>query len=325
MSGRPLRATVVVTTCDRPDVAARAVESALAQTEPRVEVLVIDDGVRDHVPQDLGDERVRVIRTRGRIGVSRARNVGLAEASTPWITFLDDDDELVPTMVEDSLAAAVGSDLPRPVAVVTGMEEIEPDGTAVLRRRPVPMEKGRHYFLENLSVRDRRGLASYNTLFAPVEMLRDIGGFDEEMPAWMHLDLMLRLNPICSIEAVPEVGYRMFHHEEERLSQKHRLRADAMVRTHEKHRDIFRQHPEMEAHHLGRTGIMYLRAGAWGKAIALTTRSLLRAPRRPGAVKQLLFALAGPRVMGWWEDRKVRKQGKVYAPRELVDGSTDHR
>jgi len=320
MNRNVIEATIVVTTCDRPELAARAVASACAQTELRIEVLVVDDGTAQHYTPPSSDPRVRVILTEGRVGVNPARNLGLAMARGAWITFLDDDDELLPNMVEAALGAATTSTLPRPVAVVTGMEELDPDGEVELIRVPVSMTRGRHYFLEDLDTDERRGLAAYNTLFAPVSLLREIGGFDEEMAAWMHLDLMLRLNPVSSIEAVPDVAYRMYHHGEPRLSGKHRLRAEAMIRTHEKHRDIFRQHPVMEAHHLSRTGVMYIRAGDWLRGLRLTVRGFLRSPRRPQALRQLVLGIGGPRAFAWYEGRKARQRSPSSAPLDRIDG-----
>jgi glycosyltransferase involved in cell wall biosynthesis len=303
---KPPHTTIVITTCDRPDLAARALRSAMAQTEPDVEILVIDDGTREQMTLEATEDRVRVIRTGGRVGVSRARNVGLAEAAGEWITFLDDDDELLPHMVETALGAARDSSLPPPIAVVSGMEEVGPDGVVTLTRRPVSVPRDRHYILEASDVEERRGMAAYNTLLAPVDALRGIGGFDERMPAWMHLDLMLRLNAVCSIEAVPGVAYRMHQHVQPRLSKQHRRRADSMMRTYRKHRGLFRQHPQMLGFYLGRMAAMYLRAGRWLLPVSLTWRSLLAAPRRPRALRQLLLALAGPRVFAWYgrdEDR----------------------
>jgi GT2 family glycosyltransferase len=300
------QATIIVTTCDRPQLAEGAVRSAMAQTERAIEILVIDDGTRTPMTLEEEDDRVRVIRTGGRVGVSRARNLGLAQAAGEWITFLDDDDELLPHMVETALRAARGSSLPPPVAVVSGMEEVAPDGTVTLTRRPVNMKRGRHYFLEAGETEERRGMAAYNTLLAPVEVMRQIGGFDERMPTSMHLDLMLRLNAVCSIEAVPQVGYRMHHHEGSRLSEQHRRRAESMRRTYEKHRPLFREHPRMRGFYLGRMAIMYLRAGKWLLPVSLAWRSFVAAPSRPRAIPQLLLALGGPRAFAW-HDRGRRE------------------
>src|ERR1700730_16174751 len=120
---RPL-VTVVVTTRDRPVLAARAVRSALNQTMRDLEVIAVDDASSEgFVAQS--DDRVRAIRRDQSTGVCGARNAGLHEARGSWITFLDDDDELVPEMVELSLGAADRSELPRPVSVLSGLAVID--------------------------------------------------------------------------------------------------------------------------------------------------------------------------------------------------------
>lgn len=72
-----------------------AVGSALAQSWPRIEVLVVDDGSQDPpdrvLPRD--DPRLRVIRQEPR-GVASARNRGIREARGELVHFLDADDWL---------------------------------------------------------------------------------------------------------------------------------------------------------------------------------------------------------------------------------------
>jgi glycosyltransferase involved in cell wall biosynthesis len=82
------------------------IASALAQTWPRIEVIVVDDGSEDDtagIAEGFGRERVRVIR-QGRKGPSAAQNELLRQAKGDFIQRLDADDLLSPRKIELQLA-----------------------------------------------------------------------------------------------------------------------------------------------------------------------------------------------------------------------------
>jgi len=86
-------ASVVVPTRDRADQLARCLLALDAQTEPPVEVVVVDDGSRDPraVTAAIGDRpRVRLVRGAGE-GPARARNLGARHATGDVVCFTDDD------------------------------------------------------------------------------------------------------------------------------------------------------------------------------------------------------------------------------------------
>lgn len=87
------RITAVIPTYNRGPLVERAVESALAQTHPPHEVVVVDDGSTDDTAARLGrfDERVRCV-VQENAGDAMARNRGVDEAATEWVAFLDSDD-----------------------------------------------------------------------------------------------------------------------------------------------------------------------------------------------------------------------------------------
>lgn len=93
---QPPLASVIIPAYNAERFLRQAVESALAQSYPNVEVIIIDDGSTDGTRQ-LADElakadgRVRVI-TQENAGVGAARNRGIAEARGKYVAPLDADD-----------------------------------------------------------------------------------------------------------------------------------------------------------------------------------------------------------------------------------------
>jgi hypothetical protein len=101
--------SIVIPVHDAAELVVDAVASALAQTHPRVEVVVVDDGSRDDPAAALArfaaaGGRLRLLRQENR-GAAAARNRGIAEARGDLVHFLDADDVLDPDAVERQLAA----------------------------------------------------------------------------------------------------------------------------------------------------------------------------------------------------------------------------
>lgn len=88
----------------------RAVASALAQTHPPLEVIVVDNNSTDATPviiAELAAQHPTVVAAEcKRQGAPAARNHGLNVAKGEWVQFLDADDELLPDKLKKQLAAA---------------------------------------------------------------------------------------------------------------------------------------------------------------------------------------------------------------------------
>ena len=85
--------SVIIPTYNSCSYLIEAVESALGQDYPNMEVLVIDDGSTDKslillIPYS---NRVRVISSQN-FGAASARNFGIMESSGEYLAFLDSDD-----------------------------------------------------------------------------------------------------------------------------------------------------------------------------------------------------------------------------------------
>jgi glycosyltransferase involved in cell wall biosynthesis len=321
MTAAPLT-TIVITTHNRPDYLDRAVRSALAQTVQEVEVVVVDNGSTPPSAPASTDPRLRLIRRRdGAGGPSAARNAGLAAARGQWITFLDDDDELAPEMIERSLVAAESSPLPGPVAVMSVVQLTDVAGNELERFVPPTLERGEHYFLEARGNTRRAA----NSLVVPTELLRAIGGFDERLGVFQHGDLGLRLNRAASIQSIDAPLYKMTMHEETRLSDHSPGIIRDMERTLEKHPGAFDQHRSRHARYMATLGIYSLRAGDAQSARRWCVRALRRDPRQPRLWLYAVAAAAGPialRTKPWatLQRRRLRKYGRklLNYPRALL-------
>ncbi|MCD6671507.1 MAG: glycosyltransferase family 2 protein [Burkholderiaceae bacterium] len=92
--------SVVIPVYNRAATLARAIDSVLAQTHPVEEIWIVDDGSRDDSPAvaqryAARHESVRFLRQH-HAGAASARNLGMSQANSTWIAFLDSDDRWHP-------------------------------------------------------------------------------------------------------------------------------------------------------------------------------------------------------------------------------------
>ena len=123
LSGRGERAhpvlplvSVIVPAYNTAGYLGRALDSALAQTVPDLEVVVVDDASTDSTSEVAGraserDPRVRALRNERNVGPAASRNRAIDEARGEWIALLDADDAWYPRRLEVMLARAGGADV----------------------------------------------------------------------------------------------------------------------------------------------------------------------------------------------------------------------
>lgn len=97
--------SVVIPTFNRADRIRHAVRSALSQSTPPHEVLVVDDGSTDGTAAELAPlmRSIRYIH-KPNGGAASARNRGILHAEGDWIAFLDSDDTWDPRKLEHQTA-----------------------------------------------------------------------------------------------------------------------------------------------------------------------------------------------------------------------------
>lgn len=87
----------------------KCIQSIVDQTYSNLEIILIDDGSPDRCPQiceewSLRDSRIKVIHQEN-MGLSAARNAGIAAAQGKFLYFVDSDDWIDPTLCEKVMQA----------------------------------------------------------------------------------------------------------------------------------------------------------------------------------------------------------------------------
>jgi len=125
--GQPIT-SIIINNYNYGEFLAAAIDSALAQTQQPVEVIVVDDGSTDDsaaLIERYGDRVTSVLKENG--GQGSAFNAGFALARGAIVMFLDSDDLLFPTAVEQVMRRS--EQLPRALQLQFRLAITDRDGT----------------------------------------------------------------------------------------------------------------------------------------------------------------------------------------------------
>lgn len=126
----PPLVSVIITAWNMEAWIAETLESVLAQTYPRVEIVVVDDGSSDGTPAILAGYagRIRTFRQANQ-GLAAARNAGIGISRGEYLAFLDADDLWAP----DKLAVQMAVAARHPESGLIGCDGVEFEGEVILR------------------------------------------------------------------------------------------------------------------------------------------------------------------------------------------------
>lgn len=207
---QPADISVIIPTCDRPELLAQAVDSVLRQSLQPREILVLDNGTKP-VNAACLPPSVTVVRLPPRVGPSRARNHGAAIAEGHYVAFLDDDDWWDPDFLQHARKAMGGE-----IRCVYGQKLSCRDGILT----PYKFAQPRRLEISDL-LEKNPGTGGMNLLIDRKLFLR-IGGFDEKL--LLSEDRALAVEILRSgnrIEIVPEAITIVRHHGSPRLRERH--------------------------------------------------------------------------------------------------------
>lgn len=185
--------SVVIPLYNKGEFIENAIRSVLRQSIQACEVIVVDDGSTDEggsIAQKFVSSGVTLIR-QVNLGVSAARNIGVLYSSSPYIAFLDADDEWLPSHLETLQALAIKY----PSAVLLSTSHVERSGGRSRQQRS-PFEAAWSGVVDNFIGVYSRSYAIVNSSTACVSrntFLR-IGGFPRGVSSGEDIIMWLKFS-----------------------------------------------------------------------------------------------------------------------------------
>jgi len=205
---------VIIPSFNRKLTLGRALDSVYAQTRPANEVIVVDDGstdgTREFVAEHYPDTKYIF---QDNSGVSAARNVGIENSSAAWIAFLDSDDEWLPQKLELQISAIVD----KPSYKIVHTNEIWIRNGVRVNQMNKHQKYGGFIFDRCLPI----CAISPSSAMLSRELLLEVGGFDESLPACEDYDLWLKVCCRYSVLFIDQPLLKKYGGHDDQLSSKY--------------------------------------------------------------------------------------------------------
>ena len=187
---RPL-VSVLVPAFDVEEFVADAIESALDQTYPNVEVVVVNDGSTDATAAAIAPYRDRIVYVdQPNRGLAGARNVAIAASSGTVLALLDADDLWLPDRLERCVSLLEAR---ADIGLVTSDAFLIEDGVRTAKR--CYSDRRRYPFpdpdTDQLDVISHRNFLFVSVVFRRA-LVERCGGFDESLPRAEDYELWTR-------------------------------------------------------------------------------------------------------------------------------------
>jgi glycosyltransferase involved in cell wall biosynthesis len=225
MSEHPPLISVIIATYNYGCYVCAAVESALAQTYPSIEIIVVDDGSTDDTQERLRmfGPQVRCL-VQKNSGVSTARNRGINAATGEYLAFLDADDQFHPQKLELQMKQFSGD----PTLDLVGTGQMTSPSPKWNDQLPEDVECV-ILELEEIVIRPRFALSS---ALIRRKCIEEVGAFDPSLPPAEDRDLWIRVANRFRVAVLPLplIWYRItagsLSQNPERMEQKERIVLD---------------------------------------------------------------------------------------------------
>ncbi len=221
----PLLVSIIIPVYNHVAYLRQCIDSALAQTYPHIEVVIVDDHSPDPQVQPLLQSyaqhpRVRLLRNEQNQGIAQAQNNAIMASKGDAIAFLDCDDFLSP----EAIATCVQHWKSDTLYLHTGRINVDKDGKELSRIHFMGLPRT-DYFAENL-----RAMYATHLKIIRRDAFAKVGLFDTRFDSAQDYEMLMRIAfhyPSTSFVHVPDFLYN------------HRLHSEQTTETHnQKQRDL---------------------------------------------------------------------------------------
>lgn len=214
--------SVIIPTYGRPTLLKRAIDSVLNQSYNEIEIIVVDDNNPGTTEREETEELLKNYATNKKViyikhefnkNGAAARNTGLSIAKGVYVTFLDDDDEMLPNRVSecvkemDSLDKSWG-------ACYTDFNKYKANGVI----DTCGENRSGDLYLQALMRSIYIGSGS--NLFLRMDLVKNIGGYDEDFRRNQDLEFMARFLENSKLSFLPQKTLIIHYEDKERLKTK---------------------------------------------------------------------------------------------------------
>jgi glycosyltransferase involved in cell wall biosynthesis len=186
-SHQPPEICVIVPTYNREKTITRCIDSILKQSYPAKEIIVVDDGSTDNTLHILEKYKglIKVVKNINNKGVSYSRNIGTQHSISPWIAYLDSDDEWLPNKLLDQARYLSR----HPHYDILQSEEIWIRNGSRLNKKSY--HKKQEGFIFEISL--ERCMITPSSVLISRDLFNKYIGFDDSLPSCEDYDLWLRI------------------------------------------------------------------------------------------------------------------------------------
>ena len=269
------RVSVVIPTYNREHTVERAIKSVLDQTYRNFELIVVDDASSDNteiIVKKLAaeDKRIRYIRHENNLGVTSGRNTGIHHARGYYLTFLDDDDQMLSHKLESE--TTILDNHKELIICTTGFSFIRSSTGELLKK--VKFEQR----IIDQKTALRGNCMTTNDFTVVREAALKIGGYDVSQPARDDYDFWIRITSQGKGIQVPLYTVNKYVMRDDQISHGFGKKLRGTKLLLEAHRRLFESDPIAHSIILSRIGLMHL-LNSEIEAIAYYSKSFREDPR----------------------------------------------